>query len=327
MKSRSTLLITTLLILIIATILPIGSAYADTSLLRKPARYKTIIGADSGNPVSVIQVHDQSQSQDDPSKYVLFSTPGAAYRGVQEFSLSKSYQPGDVTRITLTVNFNGPSKRTQAWIWKLYDWNARKWVNVGDNAKARPGVWVLLKFDLVDSPRRFINSNGRIRVQLNSNNLSQDAKIDYEILRVTVAPSSGCGAELNAAFEDQVMTLVNAERAKEGIAPMRQHDKLDSAAQRHSNDMACNNFMSHIGSDGSNSWDRISQAGYSYWMMAENIAAWFPSAESVVEGWMCSEGHKTNILNPDLEEIGIAYAFKSSARYGHYWTTDFGTRK
>jgi uncharacterized protein YkwD len=300
---------------------------AGTVLVRKPVSYTTSKGADSGNPVSALKVRDQSATADDPSKYVSFSTPGTVYRGTQDFSLGSAYKPADVTGISLRVNYKGPAKSTQAWTWKLYDWNAKKWVKVGDNAGVQANVWKMLVFSSPSSPKRFVNASGKIRVLLTSNNASGNAKIDFEVLQVTVTPNSGCTIQENSAFEAQVFSLVNAERAKEGIGPLARNGKLDAAAQRHSNDMACNNFMSHTGSDGSSPWDRMNQAGYDWIRAAENIAAGQSTPESVVAAWMNStQGHRETILDPNLEDIGIAYAYKSSTSYGHYWTTDFGAQ-
>jgi uncharacterized protein YkwD len=317
-----------LLALVIAAVLPVDTVQAaGTTLVRKPVIYKTNKGADDGKPVSVIKVRDQSRSADDPSKYVLFSTPGTVYSGTQDFSLGNAYKPADVTDISYRVNFKGPAKSTQTWTWRLYDWNAKSWVKIGDNAGVDPGVWKMLVFDSVASPQQFINANGKIRVQVTSNNPSQNAKIDFAALHVTVLSGSSCEVQENAAFEAEILSLINEERAKEGISPLTRNDKLDIAAQRHSNDMACNNFMSHTGSDGSSPWDRMNQAGYDWIRAAENIAAGQSTPESVVAAWMNStQGHRETILDPNLEDIGIAYAYKSSTSYGHYWTTDFGAQ-
>lgn len=70
----------------------------------------------------------------------------------------------------------------------------------------------------------------------------------------------------------------------------------------------------------------MNQAGYTWIRAAENIAAGYSTPGSVVAGWMDSPGHKANILDGDLEDIGIAYAYKSNTDWGHYWTTDFGTQ-
>lgn len=326
MKTRSMTLVVLVLALVFTALLPVTTVQAAGKTVgRKPFTYRTVKGADNGNPVSALKVRDQSATSDDPSKYVLFSTPGIAYRGTQEFSLGKAYKPADVTGLSLRINFKGPARSTQVWAWKLFDWNARKWVKVGDNAGVKANVWKLLVFN-VPSPQRFVNLNGRIRVLLTSNNASKNAKIDFEILHVTVTPASGCGAQENPDFEAEVFSLINAERAREGIGLLARNEKLDAAAQRHSNDMACNNFMSHTGSDGSSPWDRMDQAGYTWIRAAENVAAGYSSPASVVDGWMNSAGHRANILDPSLEDVGIAHAYQSGTTYGHYWTTDFGTQ-
>lgn len=327
LKTRSTLLIFSLMAVLFTAVFPVeATSVANRTIGLQPAYYRTLKGADSGTPVSVLKVRDQSGTADDPSKYVMFSTPGVAYRGIHKFTLGKKYSSADVTGIRLKVNFKGPAKGKQAWVWKLYDWNARRWVRTGDNAGARPGVWTMLVFDPVVSPKRFINAKGNIKLLIISNNATRNAKIDFEVLRVTVEPGSSCGAQENSTFESRVLILINEERTSRGIAPLTRNTKLDSAAQRHSNDMACNNFIDHIGSDGSSPWDRMSQAGYTWIRAAENIAAGYSTPASVVSGWMNSSGHKANILNADLKDIGIAYAYKSGTTYGHYWTTDFGTQ-
>jgi uncharacterized protein YkwD len=314
-----------LLALVIAAVLPVDTVQAaGTTLVRKPVIYKTNKGADDGKPVSVIKVRDQSRSADDPSKYVLFSTPGTVYSGTQDFLLGDAYKPADVTGLRLAVNFKGPAKSIQVWTWKLYDWSANHWEKIGDNAGVTSGVWNMLVFDSVASPQRFVNANGKIRVLVTSNNATKNAKIDFEALDVTVNPKTDCAADENSSFEDQVFSLINAERTKRGISPLVRDDRLDTAAQGHSNDMACNNFMSHTGSDGSSVWDRMNEAGYNWIGGAENIAGGYPTPSSVVAGWMNSDSHRGNILSPYLEDIGIAYAYESSAYYGYYWTTDFG---
>ena len=327
MKTRSITMIFVLLALTISALLPVDSVQAaSTTINRKPLRYRTLKGADSGKPVSALKVRDQSGSADNPAKYVAFTTPSTAYRGIQYFSLGNAYKPEDVTGISFKVNYKGPAKSKQVWTWKLFDWNARRWVKIGDNARARPGVWNLLVFNPGGSPYRFINAKGKIRVQINSNNDIGNAKIDFEALRMTIGSGSSCTVQENSAFEAQVFNLINAERAKKGIAPLTRNTKLDAAALRHSKDMACNNFVDHTGSDGSSPWERMEQAGYNWTNAAENIAAGYSTPASVVAGWMNSSGHKANILNPNLEDIGIGYAYKNGTKYGHYWTTNFGTQ-
>lgn len=135
--------------------------------------------------------------------------------------------------------------------------------------------------------------------------------------------------ELLHPFEQEVLNLVNQERASAGCAPLSANDKLVTAARGHSDDMAQNDFFSHTGSDGSSAGDRISREGYSWSRWGENIAAGYTSPASVMNGWMNSSGHRANILNCAYTEIGIGYIYLAndtgSTNYRHYWTQDFGT--
>lgn len=141
-------------------------------------------------------------------------------------------------------------------------------------------------------------------------------------LAATLAPQASA-----ATVQEDVITFTNAERAKVGCPALRAHAALNTAAQRHSADMATNNFMGHTGSDGSTMVVRIERAGYRGWTRAaENVAAGHTTAAAVVRGWMNSSGHRANILNCALREIGVGYQYRAGTRYGHYWTQNFGTR-
>ena len=69
-------------------------------------------------------------------------------------------------------------------------------------------------------------------------------------------------------------------------------------------------------------WDRVEALGYRYAAVAENIAAGQNSAGEVVEGWMHSPGHRKNILNSDVTQIGVGHA--RGGEFGTYWTQVFG---
>jgi uncharacterized protein YkwD len=125
------------------------------------------------------------------------------------------------------------------------------------------------------------------------------------------------------SFDQQILDLVNQERAKVGADPLSINEQLDQAADLHSQDQASMNNMSHTGSNGSNLGIRIQEVGYQFSMAAENVAYGYLDAETVMAGWMASEGHRENILNPNLQEIGIGYAVGEGG--APYWTQDFGT--
>lgn len=133
----------------------------------------------------------------------------------------------------------------------------------------------------------------------------------------TTSPSSG------GSFADQVVTLTNQQRLANGCQPLTVNATLTKVAQAHSEDMARRNFFDHTNPDGRSPFDRMSAAGYEYRTAAENIAAGHRTPEAVVTGWMNSEGHRRNIVNCGLTEIGVGYVTGGS--YGTYWTQDFGT--
>jgi hypothetical protein len=126
------------------------------------------------------------------------------------------------------------------------------------------------------------------------------------------------------AYEEDVLLLVNQERANHGLPPLVMDDRLLTAAQGHALDMATNNFMSHTGSDGSSARDRIVAAGYTGPSWGENVAAGFSTPGSVVSAWMGSPGHRANILNPGFEHIGVGWSWSGATVYGSYWAQSFG---
>uniref|UniRef100_A0AAV1UVQ9 SCP domain-containing protein n=1 Tax=Peronospora matthiolae TaxID=2874970 RepID=A0AAV1UVQ9_9STRA len=131
-----------------------------------------------------------------------------------------------------------------------------------------------------------------------------------------------------AQYEDycqEMLDAVNVERSKEGLAPLCSNNKLSAAAKRHSDDMAAQDFMAHVGSDGSTMSQRITASEYEWDAIAENVAAGQEDVTSVMVSWMNSKGHRANILGPDYTMLGMAYAYNGESKYKHYWTQDFGT--
>jgi len=133
----------------------------------------------------------------------------------------------------------------------------------------------------------------------------------------------------------RLLELINQARWENGhIPPLKANPALNRSAQSHSQSMAENDFFGHKGADNSSPWDRIEAVEYGNWyMLAENIAAGYTTPEEVIQAWMDSPRHLENLMNPDLNEIGLGYAFQAEDTYPgttwgyeHYWTSDMGTR-
>lgn len=141
-------------------------------------------------------------------------------------------------------------------------------------------------------------------------------------LASTFNPPAGCNASANPDFDAAVLKLVNDERTRHGLSTLALHYQLSAAAMAHTMDMACNNFFSHTGSDGSNPFDRIKAQGYIYAYAGENLYAgngMYNDPAQAVSGWMNSAGHRHNLLNPEFTEAGIFYIFNPNSTYGGYF--------
>ena len=133
---------------------------------------------------------------------------------------------------------------------------------------------------------------------------------------------SGCSYNTQSSIENQVLALLNLERENVGLPPLIMQNQLRGAAREHSADMACNDFVSHTGSNGTSSYDRITSYGYypSWW--GENIYMGYQTTpEQVVTWWMNSTPHRNNILHSYYVHIGIGQAV-----YGNTiaYTLNFG---
>ncbi|MGA6994097.1 MAG: CAP domain-containing protein [Candidatus Deferrimicrobiaceae bacterium] len=111
--------------------------------------------------------------------------------------------------------------------------------------------------------------------------------------------------------------------------PVAWSDFLAMAAYLHSEDMAINESLTHTGSDGSTPGERIDREGYDWWTYGENIAVGYPTVSAVMQGWLDSEGHCSNIMNSAFAEIGAAFA--EGQYQGNpsalYWTFDLATHR
>jgi uncharacterized protein YkwD len=138
-------------------------------------------------------------------------------------------------------------------------------------------------------------------------------------------PASAFAADATDAFEDQVLILINAERAKAGLRAVLLDLGLDAAAEAHSLDLATNNCFTHDSCNGTNWATRIKGFYTPNTFLGEIIAAGQPDAASVVLAWMNSDGHRANILNNNFTVAGVGLVNgQVGSQYRTYWTVDFG---
>lgn len=135
--------------------------------------------------------------------------------------------------------------------------------------------------------------------------------------------NSNCNYTQNANYVSQLISLINQARTIAKLPSLTINAQLTSAAQKHSVDMACNNFLDHTGSDGSTIGDRLSDAGYSSFNYYEIIAIGTP--QNAIDQWRADEGHWEVVLNPSIKSIGVGYAYYADSDFGGYITVDVGS--
>ncbi len=139
-----------------------------------------------------------------------------------------------------------------------------------------------------------------------------------------IGTAADCQSSENGSYVSQLLDLINAARREAGVGALAVNPQLTQAAQGHSKDMACNNFLDHTGSDGSYIDDRIRAAGYvpAYWL--EIIA--FGTPQDAMNQWQSSASHWAAVLDPKATEVGIGYAYYADSDYKGYFTVDLGSR-
>jgi uncharacterized YkwD family protein/spore coat assembly protein SafA len=129
--------------------------------------------------------------------------------------------------------------------------------------------------------------------------------------------------ELSAAkqMEYQVIQLTNAQRKKYGLPPLKSNWELSRVARFKSTDMRDQGYFSHESPTYGSPFTMMKNFGIHYSTAAENIAAGQRTAQDVVDSWMKSSGHRANILNRNVTQIGVGWC--SGGAYGSYWTQMF----
>lgn len=138
--------------------------------------------------------------------------------------------------------------------------------------------------------------------------------------------------ELLRQVEDEIVVLCNAERAKEGLKPLKSNSQLNEIARYKSREMGLYNYFEHKSPiSGYQSWDLAKKVfGYEYRSFGENIwmkratvsnpKQYLPTfkanitASEIVDGWMNSDGHRENILSTKYGKIGVGVVVCSDLR-------------
>jgi uncharacterized YkwD family protein len=136
------------------------------------------------------------------------------------------------------------------------------------------------------------------------------------VIKIPSQPTSGQNTAGISAYAEQVAALVNQERAKAGLQPLKVSRNLSVMAQDKAIDMYNYNYFDHNSPNYGSPFDMMNKYGISYSYAGENIAKGQQTPQEVMAAWMNSPGHRANILNPHYTTIGVAY-------YKGEWVQEF----
>lgn len=125
----------------------------------------------------------------------------------------------------------------------------------------------------------------------------------------------GARADVTTQEAAQAARMVSAHRAAHGLSPVRVDAALNRAAAIQSQAMAAQGVMSH---DAAGAFpDRMRSTGVRS-PAAENIGMGYNSLQHAFSGWQASHGHNVNMLNPEMNKIGLARAVGANGQL--FWT-------
>jgi len=180
-------------------------------------------------------------------------------------------------------------------------------------------------FQTINDGYYYFNNNGVMQTyNFTHNNINYSTDGNGLIINQTPINNSNTSNSANSheTFKLQVLALMNEERQKVGAAPLTMNNEVSALAQIRAQEIT--NLFSHTRPDGSSFHSIIVNNNLPYSNVAENIAAGQTTPQEVMNGWMNSAGHKANILNPALKEVGIGCHYIDSG-YKWYWVQLFYT--
>lgn len=159
-------------------------------------------------------------------------------------------------------------------------------------------------------------------------NKAMNSAADYDgDGKITIRDAAAIARKLSASVpaekspEQIILDIVNAERAKAGVAPLKLNDTMNQAAAVRAKELLTK--FDHTRPDGSSCFTVLAEFGLSFHTCGENIAAGNSTAQATAQQWIDSPPHYENMLDPDFTEMGIGYAYGANSEYRYYWAQIF----
>jgi uncharacterized YkwD family protein len=169
--------------------------------------------------------------------------------------------------------------------------------------------------------KKAVKSNKTTKKTVTQNNSTKPSTSTATNPSTTTKPATTVSNGSYTQFQNEVIRLVNQERAAAGLKALSANTQLNKIATLKSEDMVKNNYFSHQSPTYGSPFDMLKQFGVSYSAAGENIAYGQTTPAEVMNGWMNSPGHRANILNSNFTQIGVGIAKKANGQL--VWTQTF----
>ena len=196
-----------------------------------------------------------------------------------------------------------------------------------------PGYKVLFQVSDPNIAEVFKAKNGEVRVRFNRPGdvyvkaiffrVDKSTEEEMYLFHVTGSDTGETAIDRNT-FAEEILKLVNEERAKKHLKPLKLAEDLCQWADIRAKE--CSELFSHTRPNGEDGLDIISSSKYR--IRGENLSLGSTTPEQVMYQWMHSPSHRDNILFPDYTELGVGYYYDEDFMHQsrHYWVQLFGRR-
>ncbi|MHC6179958.1 CAP domain-containing protein [Clostridium sp. JNZ X4-2] len=168
--------------------------------------------------------------------------------------------------------------------------------------------------------KKAAGNNTTCAAKLPANTTKPAASTKSNTTPVKPAQNSGQASTISTEA-NEVIKLVNVERSKNGLTPLKANAELSKVATAKAQDMIDKNYFSHTSPTYGSPFDMMKKFGISYTAAGENIAYGQKTPAEVMNAWMNSSGHRANILNSNFTEIGVGVAKDKNGT--PYWVQMF----
>jgi uncharacterized protein YkwD len=137
-------------------------------------------------------------------------------------------------------------------------------------------------------------------------------KIKFSLLLALIVSSTGFAYTPPMLSAQELVALVNQDRASHGLSLLKLNPTLNLAALAKAEDMVSKNYFGHVSPDGTKPWYFFKTLGYDYSYAGENLARNYRDAKELENSWMTSKSHRDNILSPNYSDLGLAVVQKNN---------------